>query len=236
MKETITIDIEGITPEQAYNLAVCVKASGKRQIKVLNKLRKIVIAEPRFAYCFARDIDRKGRDDTRLACLTSTQYMWKYTSEIDKKPIDIIRDFFLYLDIEKHEVTNKDKGWYIYTYAKDIDKEPRDDTRNAVLSSARYSYEYAKDVDKGPRDDTRLGACQAPREAFQYAKLIDEALHPETLAAASEHADYFNNYINHFKYVKEQKEREEAKKKLEEKTVTKTVKSAYTPQKEYTIA
>ncbi len=133
---------ESHQPFEASKAIVKAEETATRNLGREKFRRKVVLADPEWAYCYARDVDKEPRDDTRQAVLADPDWAYSYAKDIDKKPHKDTRQAVLANPISS------------YFYARYIDKKPRDDTRQAVLASPEWASYYAKDVDKKLCDGT----------------------------------------------------------------------------------
>ena len=96
--------------------------------------REHFLFEPQLAYLFAKNIDKKARDDTRLAA--SKDHLWAL-------------DYAKYIDRIPHEVTRKGACAtieYAYYYAVLVDHDYHHDTLKAVIHDELYFTKYVADV------------------------------------------------------------------------------------------
>jgi hypothetical protein len=153
------------------------KATPIRQVKKSDKeweiIRKAAYKDPIYAYCYARDVDKKPTDEARTVACKDSHYAYWYAKDIDKKPTD-----------ETRTAACK-SSHYAYMYALHVDKGPTDETRIAACQDSSYAYWYAISVDKSPTDETRIAACQDSSYAYYYAKDVDKKPTDETRTAAS---------------------------------------------------
>jgi hypothetical protein len=158
------------------------KAVPVRQLKKSDKewriIRKAACKEPKYAYEYAKDVDKKPTNGTKTVACKEPKYAYFYALDVDQKPTD-----------ETKTVACKSPG-YAYLYALNIDKKPTDETRTVACQQPDFAYFYALDVDKNPTNATRTGACKYPYYAYKYAIYIDNCSTKETRTAAHKDSHY----------------------------------------------
>ena len=97
--------------------------------------RQYFLNDPRYAYCYARFIDKHPRDDTRQAACKDPYYAYWYANGVDKCPRDDTR-----------QAACKDPC-YAYLYAYWVDEYPREDTFSAVKGT-EYEEDYLRNIEK----------------------------------------------------------------------------------------
>jgi hypothetical protein len=165
------------------------KATPIRQVKKSDKewgiIRTASCKEPRWAYLYARSVDKKPTDETRTAACNDPEWAYVYALNVDQKPT-----------VETKVVACKDPRC-AYEYAMYVDKKPTDETRAVACKSSCYAYYYARDVDKKPTDETRTVACKFASYAYEYARYVDKKPTDETRTAACKFSFYAYWYALH---------------------------------------
>lgn len=95
-----------------------------------NEMRQLFCGSAKWAYCYACDVDKDSRDDTRQAAIVEPTWAYCYARDIDKGPRDDTR-----------QAVMVDPYW-AYRYALGVDKCPRNDTRQAAGKDPYYTKLY----------------------------------------------------------------------------------------------
>ena len=101
--------------------------------------REIACEDSKYAYWYARDIDKCSRDDTREATYKDPYYAHLYARDIDKKPRNDTR-----------KAACEDPK-YAYMYAKDVDKGFHEDTWEATKNT-EFEEKYNKFLNQIEKD------------------------------------------------------------------------------------